>query len=237
MAEGNLAPTSASMQSAKLSPQVARVKKRSVQFVVDPDMQECLQHEQFNSHSVCSSREDLRRKSSAVHSSGYRSDGEDLDGSPISILRPVDAPPDLEIYEVGLGMLRQHTIYSIDFCLPAGRLQTDEVEIVRSSVVVPTDAPQFERTAELDVKRITYLKSEAAYRLELKFTTTRCSHVTESYALRRTGDPDVCVYFILRCNALGRGTGTPSLRIGIHQLGRTTDYEDSDEKTEWQGFD
>uniref|UniRef100_A0A0X3NX38 Adipose-secreted signaling protein n=1 Tax=Schistocephalus solidus TaxID=70667 RepID=A0A0X3NX38_SCHSO len=237
MAEGNLAPSSTSMQSAGLSPKRARAKNRSVQFAMDPSMQESLHQEQRNSHSACNSREDLRSNSSAVHGIGYRSDGEDLDGSPISVLRPSDSPPDLEIYEVGLGMLRQHTIYAIKFCLPAGQLQTGDVEIVRSSVVVTADTPQFERTAELDVMNITYLKSEAAYQMDLKFTTTRCSHVSESYALRSTADPDNCIYFILRCNALGRGAGTPSLRLGIHRLGHTTDYEDSDEKTEWQGFD
>ncbi len=34
----------------------------------------------------------------------------------------------------------------------------------------------------------------------------------------------------------GKGHGTPSLRLGIHQVGHTAEYEESDEKTEWPGF-
>ncbi len=34
----------------------------------------------------------------------------------------------------------------------------------------------------------------------------------------------------------GKGHGTPSPRLGIHQVGHTAEYEESDEKTEWPGF-
>lgn len=36
---------------------------------------------------------------------------------------------------------------------------------------------------------------------------------------------------------VGKGHGTPSLRLGIHQLGHTDEYEDSEGKTEWAGFE
>lgn len=34
----------------------------------------------------------------------------------------------------------------------------------------------------------------------------------------------------------GRGQGTPFLRAGIHRIAENSDYEDSDEFTEWPGF-
>ncbi|KAM3171859.1 hypothetical protein ACTXT7_015739, partial [Hymenolepis weldensis] len=79
--------------------------------------------------------------------------------------------------------------------------------------------------------------SRAVYKLTLKMTTNSSPHIFESFALRESGNNDRCVYFILLANALGKGHGTPSLRLGIHQMGHTDGYEDSDGKTEWAGFE
>ena len=38
------------------------------------------------------------------------------------------------------------------------------------------------------------------------------------------------------CISIGKGHGTPSLRLGIHQVGHTEEFEGSDGKTEWAGF-
>ncbi|VDO10432.1 unnamed protein product [Rodentolepis nana] len=67
-------------------------------------------------------------------------------------------------------------------------------------------------------------------------TTHSSSHIFESFALRESANNDNCVYVILLANALGKGHGTPSLRLGIHQVGHTEEYEGSDGKTEWTGF-
>lgn len=101
---------------------------------------------------VCSS------SSAGVVDSGDESE----DGCPISISRPADAPEDLAVFEVGLGMLRQHTVYEVQFLLPAaGRLSAEAVEVIRSNVIAPSEGRHFERSAEVDVKLIDYLKEDS----------------------------------------------------------------------------
>ncbi|VDD79890.1 unnamed protein product [Mesocestoides corti] len=244
--------------TAKLSPNLNIRKKRSVQFLVDGHLHE---HEAaiFNAallnDASCTSSNDgdnvsIKSTSSScrllhpIHSASPRpagveteDDDDDEDGSPITICRPPGAPDELAVFEIGLGMLRQHTIYEIQFLLPAaGRLDTEDVEVIRSNVVVPEGGRKFQLSAEVDVLQIDYLKDEDVYKLTLRMTTTANPHLFENFALKSVAHQDQCVYFILRGNALGKGHGTPSLRLGIHQVGHSAEFEESDAKTEWAGF-
>ncbi|CDS41759.1 expressed conserved protein [Echinococcus multilocularis] len=241
--------------STKLSPHLGMRKKRSVQFLVDCHLQEaesigggpveasgyCSCHEGDNisvrstgsTHRtvVCPIRSASPRPSSGTVDSVTAD--EDEDGSPITISRPPDAPEDLAIFEIGLGMLRQHTIYEVQFLLPAtGRLNSEDVEIARTNVVLPQEGRHFERAADVEVIRIDFFKNDGVYKLTMKMTTCAMPHLFESFVLRETLHHENCVYFMLRGNALGKGHGTPSLRLGIHQVGHTAEYEGSDGKTE-----
>lgn len=169
--------------STKLSPQRNIRKKRSVQFLVDCHLHEgegpglslaegsgySSSHEGDNLsvRSMGSTNRALfcpiRSASPRLCSSGALDSGDEgEDGSPISISRPLDAPEDLAVFEIGLGMLRQHTIYEVQFLLPAaGRLETEDVEVVRSEVVVPEEGKQFQTSADIDVIKIEYLKNDS----------------------------------------------------------------------------
>lgn len=174
--------------SAKLSPHLEIRKKRSVQFLVDCHLQESQSgtgigqldasgysssHEgdnlsvrsagSYHRFGVCPIRSASPRPTSGHNDSPVHEGDEGEDGSPISISRPPDAPEDLAVFEIGLGMLRQHTIYDVQFLLPAvGRLDTDEVEVVRSSVILPQEGKQFQRSAEVDVKKIDFMKNDSS---------------------------------------------------------------------------
>ncbi|KAM7537780.1 hypothetical protein Aperf_G00000077872 [Anoplocephala perfoliata] len=240
--------------STKLSPHRDIRKKRSVQFLVDCHLHEgeasgggsgySSSHEGDNLsvRSLGSTHRamtcPIRSASPRPCSSGALDSGDEgEDGCPISISRPPDAPEDLAVFEIGLGMLKQHTIYKVQFLLPAAEiLDTEDVEVARSEVVVPEEGKQFQISADVDVIKIEYLKNDNVYKLTLKLVTHSSPHLFESFVLRGTADKDRCVYFIIRGNALGKGHGTPSLRLGIHKIGHTDEFEGSDAKTEWAGF-
>lgn len=86
------------------------------------------------------------------------SENED-DGSPITIHRLENAPEGVAIFEVGLGILNQHTIYSIQFCLPSenDEMTTDEVEVIHSSI---TSALSFRHPCVVHVELIEYMKAD-----------------------------------------------------------------------------
>ncbi|VDM25089.1 unnamed protein product [Hydatigera taeniaeformis] len=171
--------------STKLSPHLGMRKKRSVQFLVDCHLQEaegsgggsieasgyCSSHEGDNvsvrstgsGHRavVCPFRSASPRPFSGTVDPAMTD--EDEDGSPITISRPPDAPEDLAVFEIGLGMLRQHTIYEVQFLLPsADRLNCDDVEITRTNVVLPVEGKHFERGADVEVIRIDYFKNDSS---------------------------------------------------------------------------
>ncbi|VDL55099.1 unnamed protein product [Hymenolepis diminuta] len=161
-------------------------KKRSVQFLVDCHLHdgECSGAGNFAEGSGYSSSHEgdnlsIRSAGSANRaltacpirsasprpssSTGYPDSGDEgEDGSPISISRPANAPEDLAVFDIGLGMIRQHTIYRVQFLIPAaGRLDTEDVELVRSNVVVPEEGKQFKISADIDVIKIEYMKDDS----------------------------------------------------------------------------
>lgn len=150
--------------AAKLSPKQDIKKKRSVQFLVDCHLTEaCLAEASGDnsSHEV----DNVSLKSAGSNSRGRCAspfpDQELEDGSPISVSRPPDAPEDLAVFDIGLGMLTEQTIYQFEFMLPAmGRLSTTEAEVIRSNVVLAEEGKTFQRSADIEVNSIKYMKED-----------------------------------------------------------------------------
>ncbi|VDO14603.1 unnamed protein product [Rodentolepis nana] len=172
--------------NTKLSPPIRIRKKRSVQFLVDCHLHdgECsgaLNVAELSGYSSSHEGDNISIRSAGsanristtypVRSASPRpcssvgcpdSGDECEDGSPITISRPEDAPEDLAVFDIGLGMLRQHTIYKVQFLVPAaGRLNSEDVELVRSNVVVRGDGKQFQISSDIDVINIEYMKNDS----------------------------------------------------------------------------
>ncbi|THD27668.1 hypothetical protein D915_001534 [Fasciola hepatica] len=142
----------------------------------------------------------------------------------------------LPIFEVKLGMLKQATLYRMEFNVPDD-LPVGEVELLRFI----TDAPGCVSApvnvgATVDLLSCEPCESEPGHHLVLKVATTRQPRVNELFTLRLVEQPEIAIHLILHGLSLGRGQGTPFLRAGIHRIAENSDYEDSDEFTEWPGF-
>ncbi|KAL3319690.1 hypothetical protein Ciccas_001636 [Cichlidogyrus casuarinus] len=82
---------------------------------------------------------------------------------------------------------------------------------------------------------IEFSYSFEGHELVLRLTTGNVSRVLETYFLKRKDDnAHDQLELIFRATALGKNHGTPSLHVGVHKLGHTPDYEESDVQTEWQ---
>ncbi|KAF6777348.1 hypothetical protein AHF37_04059 [Paragonimus kellicotti] len=159
----------------------------------------------------------------------------------------VDSPfvnVSLPVYEVKLGMLKQATIYHMEFTVP-DHLPAGDLELLRYVV----DAPGHVSAAVNVGANFELLSCESAedgtgHALILKASTTKQHRVNEFYTLRCVQNPAEAVHLILHGLSLGRGQGTPFLTVLASPASRyrgicsseNSEYEDSDEFTEWPGF-
>lgn len=74
------------------------------------------------------------------------------------------------------------------------------------------------------------------HELVLELSTTRQPRLHEFFTMRLVQNPSQAVHLILHGLSLGRGQGTPFLRLGIHRVSENPEFDDSDEFTEWPGF-
>ncbi|CAL8087375.1 unnamed protein product [Calicophoron daubneyi] len=167
------------------------------------------------------------------------------------------------IFEVRLGMLKQATIYRVEFIvrdnLPPGTLEllrfVDEspghvsVPVNVGAKIESFEAEPADIEADLSSSHTDITSSHTTtsggssshtnttgHRIILKLATTRQPRVNELFSMRLVENPQQVVYLIFHGRSLGRGQGTPFLRLGIRRLGENSDCEDSDEQTEWPGF-
>ncbi|CAH8625436.1 unnamed protein product [Dicrocoelium dendriticum] len=142
----------------------------------------------------------------------------------------------LPVFEVKLGMVRQATVYHVEFtvpdCLPSG-----EVELLRYTEDIPgqLDAP-VNVGAAIKLLSCDSCESRRGHVLVVELSTTKQPRINEFFTMRLVGNPKEAVHLILHGLSLGRGQGTPFLRLGIHRISENPDFEDSDELTEWPGF-
>lgn len=151
---------------------------------------------------------------------------------------PLSCNPNLQVYVVKLGMLKQATVYHVEFILP-DELGLVDLEILRTfgtteegSVTVPVNIGA----------SINLLKCDPApapnqgHLIVLELSTTKQPRFNELFTLRSVEKPTDAVYLLFHGLSLARGQGTPLLRAGIHRISENPDFPDSDELTEWPGF-
>ncbi|KER21903.1 hypothetical protein X801_10309 [Opisthorchis viverrini] len=178
-----------------------------------------------------------RRSSSPVGEAGHNIDVQLIDAKEHELTRDTAlAASTLPVYEVKLGMLKQATIYHVEFVVPdALPLRAAEllryIDEVPGHVNAPVNVGANVELLECDVEA-----SVGGHRLLLKLSTTKQRQVNEFFTLRLIDNPKEAVHLVLHGLSLARGQGTPFLRLGIHRIGENPDYEDSDEFTEWPGF-
>ncbi|KAF5400925.1 hypothetical protein PHET_05861 [Paragonimus heterotremus] len=151
----------------------------------------------------------------------------------------VDSPfvnVSLPVYEVKLGMLKQATIYHMEFTIP-DRLPAGDLELLRYIVDAPGHVSAAVNVgANFELLSCKPAEAGTGHAVVFKASTTKQHRVNEFYTLRRVQNPTEAVHLILHGLSLGRGQGTPFLRLGIHRIAENSEYEDSDEFTEWPGF-
>ncbi|VDP79688.1 unnamed protein product [Echinostoma caproni] len=178
-----------------------------------------------------------RRSESSVDGMAHRIQVRQVESHDEDVMK--DCPlvtSQLPIFEVKLGMLKQATLYRMEFTVPDA-LPPGEVELLRFTIDAPgcLSVP-VNVGATIDLLSCDALESEPGHRLVLKVSTTRQSRVNELFTMRLVERPEQAVHLILHGLSLGRGQGTPFLRAGIHRIAENSDYEESDEFTEWPGF-
>lgn len=142
----------------------------------------------------------------------------------------------LPVFEVKLGMLRQATIYHVEFTVPDS-LPSGEVELLRYIDDVPgqLDAP-VNVGAAIKLLSCDSSESRRGHVLVIELRTTKQPRLNEFLTMRSVDNPKEAVHLILHGLPLGLDQGTPFLRLGIHRISDNPDFELSDESTEWPGF-
>uniref|UniRef100_A0AA85KEJ9 phosphoglucomutase (alpha-D-glucose-1,6-bisphosphate-dependent) n=1 Tax=Trichobilharzia regenti TaxID=157069 RepID=A0AA85KEJ9_TRIRE len=143
----------------------------------------------------------------------------------------------VSVYEVKLGMLKQATVYRVEFTIP-DRLKPGEVEMLRTVVEMDghVSVPVNVGASFVLLSCEPVPSPNHGHVLVMEVSTTKQPRVNELMTLRRVETPSDAICLLLHGISLAKGQGTPLLRSGIHRIHENQEYIDSDEYTEWPGF-
>lgn len=164
-------------------------------------------------------------------------DPENMDDRQLLHCSTIGSSSPLPVFIVKLGMMHQATLYETTFVVPHN-LGSNELELLRFTSDIPgrLDIP-INVGASVDFLSCTpVLPPNHGHEIVLSLSTTKERVVKGAFTLRKIENPAEAVHLILSGTLLGRGQGTPFLRVGIHRVGENPEYEDSDNYTEWPGF-